>query len=586
MATPSAPTWTFTVAVAATPSPTPVATAVATASPSAAPTRAVPATPVPSIAPTPAPSDEGSSTGSGSDALLPIIVALIILGAGAAYLLSRRNRPPEPPASPEPPGPARTARPHVIRDGLGRTTARVSGVFVRALGLALGLAVFLPATVAAHSLNATYTSRLPLAVYLVGAATTVALSFIFVIVRDVRAAPPDLAAEGSLPPAWIRYPLRAIGLLGWVWIIAQGIAGNTSDADVATLFLWVYGWVGLAMICAIVGPVWQFLDPFSTLHDLGAAVLGRLGVQGWAIADYPARIGRWPATVGFAFFVWLELVVFAGASTLFIVLVGYTALTLAMMAQFGRDEWRSQGETFTVWFRLLGRLAHWRLVDEEGRVHPRAFGSGLLEPGWSAADVTLVAFGVSSIIFDGLSQTESFFSLFGAPAILERTLLLFGFMGIVVLLAFAVAQTVGFGAIGAGLLPIAVGYLIAHYLTYLLIDGQRILIAISDPLQRGSNLFGTAFHTPSGDWLPPGLVWTIQLAAVVGGHMLGAWGGHVVAVADAPPGMSTAALRRRQVPLAVVMVCLTTLTLWSLGQAIVVAPPDGASGQVPAVARL
>jgi hypothetical protein len=37
--------------------------------------------------------------------------------------------------------------------------------------------------------------------------------------------------------------------------------------------------------------------------------------------------------------------------------------------------------------------------------------------------------------------------------------------------------------------------------------------------------------------------------------------------------MSAAALRRRQLPLAVVMVSLTTLTLWSLGQAIVVTPP-------------
>jgi len=123
------------------------------------------------------------------------------------------------------------------------------------------------------------------------------------------------------------------------------------------------------------------------------------------------------------------------------------------------------------------------------------------------------------------------------------------------------------------LLPIAIGYLIAHYLTYLLIDGQRILIAISDPLQQGWNLFGTAFHTPTGDWLPAGLIWTLQLAAVVGGHMLGAWGGHVVAVADAPAGMDARALRRRQIPLAVVMVTLTTLTLWSLGQAIVVTPP-------------
>ena len=84
-------TWTFTVAVAPTPSPTPVATAA----PSAAPT-AAPATPLPSVAPTPVPSADGGSTGSGSDVLLPIIIALIVLGAGAAYLLSRRNRPPDP----------------------------------------------------------------------------------------------------------------------------------------------------------------------------------------------------------------------------------------------------------------------------------------------------------------------------------------------------------------------------------------------------------------------------------------------------------------------------------------------------------
>jgi hypothetical protein len=453
----------------------------------------------------------------------------------------------------------------------------LAGRVSAALGLALGLAATLPAAVAAHSLNATYTSRLPLAVYVVGAATTVALSFVFVIVRDVRAAPPDLTSPGTLPPAWLRYGLRALGLVGWGWIIAQGIAGGSSDGEVASLFLWVYGWVGLAIVCALIGPAWHFLDPFSTLHDLGAALLRGLHVQGWAAADYPERLGRWPATISFAVFVWLELVLQAGPSTLFVVLVGYTAFTLAMMAQFGRDEWRSRGETFTVWFRLLGRLAWFRLVDEEGRVHRRTFGSGLLEPGWSAADVTLVAFGVSSIIFDGLSQTQQFFDLFGAPGILEKTLILAGFMGIVVLLAFGVARTVGLGAIGAGLLPIAVGYLIAHYLTYLLIDGQRILIAISDPFQKGWDLFGTAFHEPTGAWLPPGLVWTVQLAAVVGGHMLGAWGGHVVAAADAPPGISAPALRRRQLPLAVVMVGLTTLTLWSLGQAIVVTPTTGAA---------
>ena len=466
--------------------------------------------------------------------------------------------------------------------------SRLAARLGAAIGLALGLAAALPAAVAAHNLNPTYQSRLPLAVYVVGAATTVALSFAFVIVRDVRAAPPDLDAPGTMPPAWIRYPLRFLGLFGWAWIVAQGLAGGTSDGDVATLFLWVYGWVGVAILCALVGPVWHFLDPFSTLHDLGASVLARLNVEGWEPADYPERLNRWPATIGFAVIVWLELVIQAGPTTLFVVLVGYTAYTLAMMAQFGRDEWRSHGEIFTVWFRLLGRLAWFRLVDEDGRVAKRTFGSGLLEPGWSAADVTLAAFGVSSIIFDGLSQTQPFFDVFGAPGVLEKTLIMLGWMGLVALLAFAVARTVGLGAIGAGLLPIAVGYLIAHYLTYLLIDGQRILIAISDPFQKGWDIFGTAFHQPSGAWLPPGLVWTVQLAAVVGGHMLGAWGGHVVAAADAPRGITAPALRRRQLPLAVVMVGLTSLTLWSLGQAIVVAAPaaDAAGAALAAAARI
>jgi len=466
----------------------------------------------------------------------------------------------------------------VSRGSRAGLPARIIGRIVAASGLALGLGVALPAAVAAHTLNATYTSRLPLAVYLVGAATTVALSFAFVIVRDVRAAPPVLEGTGSLPPAWLRYLLRSIGLIGWGWIIVQGLAGGSSDANVASLFLWVYGWVGVAMLCATVGPVWHFLDPFSTLHDLGAALLRAIHFEGWAAADYPERLGRWPAVAGFAVFVWLELVIQAGPATLFIVLVGYTALTLAMMAQFGRDEWRSQGETFTVWFRLLGRLAYFRLVDEDGRVQRRTFGSGLLEPGWTAADVTLVALGVSSIIFDGLSQTEPFFQLFGARGVAVKTILLFGFLGIVVLMAFAVARTVGLGAIGAGLLPIALGYLVAHYLTYLLINGQYIIVAVSDPLQKGADLFGTAFYTPSGAWLPPGLVWTAQLAAVVGGHMLGAWGGHVVAVANAPVGLRAPALRRRQLPLAIVMVSLTTLTLWSLGQAIIVAPTTAEAG--------
>ena len=60
-----------------------------------------------------------------------------------------------------------------------------------------------------------------------------------------------------------------------------------------------------------------------------------------------------------------------------------------------------------------------------------------------------------------------------------------------------------------------------------------------------------------------------MLAAVVGGHVLGAWAGHVVAVRDAP---DRADIRMRQLPLAALMVGLTATTLWSLGQQIVKEP--------------
>jgi hypothetical protein len=281
----------------------------------------------------------------------------------------------------------------------------------------------------------------------------------------------------------------------------------------------------------------------------------------------------------FVFATWLELVLRQGTGRpLFISVMGYTAYTLAMMAQFGRDTWRDNGEAFGVWFRILNRLAPFALADEDGRLRRRSFGGGLFEGGWSHADIAMVGLGTGSILFDGLSQTAPWYDVFGAPGAGLHTIQLFAFLAILVGAGLLLTRVVGLAATGAGLLPIAVGYLIAHYLTYLLIDGQVIIAALSDPLSRGANLFGTAFYEPVSDFLAPGLVWTVQLVAVVGGHMLGAWGGHVAASRDAEAaGHDPRAVRVRQVPLAVVMVALTTITLWSLGQAVVVTPEAAAA---------
>lgn len=464
------------------------------------------------------------------------------------------------------------------------------------------LTAIAPATAAAHSLTGRYESPLPLWAYLAGAALAVGLSFAIVLLRE--GVPTDAMPVSALPermrrvPRWLAVGLRALGLIAWLWIMAQGIVGSTnSDSDVSSLFVWTYGWVVLPILCALIGPVWDLLDPFVTLHDLGASLLRRLGIRSWAKAAYPERLDVWPAVIGFFVFVWLELVLqFArGGRPLALIVFAYTAFTLVMMAQFGRDAWRRRGETFTVWFDTVGRLAPLAWVEGETRrlVRRRPFGSGLIDASWTRARVALVAVATGAILFDGISQTQIWFEAVGTPGVAIATVQLALFLGLVTAAALAVARVVGLAAMGAGLVPIALGYLLAHYITSVLLDSQRIVTALSDPFQLGWNLLGTTGYEPDDSWLPGAAAWGLQLLAVVGGHVLGAWFGHRAAVIEAaqaatpgPKRHSAAdraaeairATRLRQVPLAVLMVCLTALTLWSLGQNIVHSAGGGILG--------
>ena len=86
-------TWTFTVAVRATPSSTPVTSGSAPpASSEPSPTASAPAT-TPSPSPSASPTDPASSV---SDVALPIIAALAVVLIGAGALLRRGRRPSSP----------------------------------------------------------------------------------------------------------------------------------------------------------------------------------------------------------------------------------------------------------------------------------------------------------------------------------------------------------------------------------------------------------------------------------------------------------------------------------------------------------
>jgi len=158
-----------------------------------------------------------------------------------------------------------------------------------AMAAAVIALVLTPATAFGHGLSGLYESPLPLEVYLAGAAAAVALSFAIAFASQRRWQP---SAPGAVihAPRVLIVALKAIGLVALLWILAQVVIGGSSDAEVDTLFTWVYGWVGVAIISALIGPVWSWLDPFSTIYDAGAWIGRGLGLSGWRQSTYPPAL--------------------------------------------------------------------------------------------------------------------------------------------------------------------------------------------------------------------------------------------------------------------------------------------------------
>jgi hypothetical protein len=122
------------------------------------------------------------------------------------------------------------------------------------------------------------------------------------------------------------------------------------------------------------------------------------------------------------------------------------------------------------------------------------------------------------------------------------------------------------------LVPISLAYHIAHYFSYLAIGGQYIIPSLSDPLGRGSNLFGTAAYQANVGIVSPWLQWSVAVIAVVVGHVIAVAIAHVTALRFY--GCRRMALVS-QIPMLVLMVSYTMLSLWILSQPIVETAPAG-----------
>ena len=333
-----------------------------------------------------------------------------------------------------------------------------------------------------------------------------------------------------------------LGLVVW-----SGLTGvQVASANFAPTFVYVVFWLGLVPVSLILGDVFRALNPWRAI---GRAVAGvaSFAARGPLPAplSYPERAGHWPAVAGIVAFALLELVASNGTEpeTVAIAALVYSAATFVAMALYGVEAWCDRGEAFGVYFNLFSRISPLaRRGEEIGLRRPLSGLSGLRTgPG----TVPLLAVMIGSVTFDGASEAplwtgivpnvNDFMASLGLSPeqALEATFLV-GLIGAIVLvygfyrLGIAGARSVGGSLSGerlaklfaAALVPIALAYVAAHYMTYLVFQGQAMSFLASNPLGRdGVDIFGTAGNAIDYSVLGATAVWYWQVAFVVVGHV-------------------------------------------------------------------
>lgn len=438
-----------------------------------------------------------------------------------------------------------------------------------------GILALVPAIAGAHAVGRAFVLLLPTAYYMAGGALAVAVSFIFLAL-----APGALRRfHGRVRvrfcwPAW-HGGIRWLAFAGFAGLVVTGLLGPTDPAKNALpVVLWTLWWVGYTALTALAGDSWGLLNPWSA----PVALLRRLGLR--PVARLSPRIGYWPALAGLFGFVWFEVVSLAPADPRGLARAAflYWLIHLGAMLAFGERRWRARGETFSVFFRLIGRIAPLRF-------HRRGLALGwpgarlVRAPALPVSGWLFVTSIIASVSFDGLSGTFFWLARLGinplafpgrSAVVVENSLGL-GAAWVVLALVYAGAVMAGLwlargrvvptrapGRIGMTLLPIALAYHLAHYLTALLLQGQYAAAIIARGLGLGHVHVSASFLN---DMDSVTLIWQAQTALIVGGHVLAVIAAHGVAL-EIVGGARPAALS--QLPLAVLMVGLTLLGLWLL----------------------
>jgi hypothetical protein len=442
-----------------------------------------------------------------------------------------------------------------------------------------------------HGLGGAKDLPIPASLAIAGGTAALIVSFCVLVLawRKPRYAGPDTGpgpvAGRPLPaplarlidsPAWA-WALRVLGLLVAGWFVWALTAGPDLVTNPVFGMFYVLLWVGIVPASVLFGRVFRAISPVRTLNLLFARATGGDPARG--LMPYPAALGSWPAAVGLFAFVWLELVnphsAYLGPVRVW--LAAYVAVMLIGAAVFG-DTWLSRADPFEAYSDLLSKLSPWaRRTD--GTLVWRSPLANLATTQARPGLVAMVAVLFGSTAFDSYKDTvrwvrfvDDLSESFGSAELLN-TLALLGFCAAIGVSFTIASRTTSVdpktgpahralpSLLAHSVVPIIVGYMTAHYLSFFVEQGQTTLIQLSDPMVTGQNLLGTA-NWSVNYWLSyhPSTLADIKVLSVVVGHILGVVAAHDRALEVLPKRHQVVG----QLGLLVIMVAYTATGLYLL----------------------
>ena len=315
---------------------------------------------------------------------------------------------------------------------------------------------------------------------------------------------------------------KLFGIIILFLLVAPGIFGDeSSKTSVAPLILWVFLWIGVPVLGLLFGDIYSKFNPLN-LFSLKS--------------DKPESV--YFACILFIGLTWFELVWRRPGNPLNIAVVLITLFVCVNLLRYFLKKSLIEVDPLLLLHYLYSKL---KLFNSKPYFRSLLDNIGNLAKLKGIEYFVLLMIG--TVTYDGLRETTFWYNQFGSRTDdmgFSTMMFLIMNLGTILFYRFACFFAIKVGGsdlelnhvsnlFGHTMLPIAFAYHVTHYLTLLLFESQTFFYRFNDPIGIGMNVLNVEEPTINY-FIEPLVIWGIQVAVTLLGHMLSVVLAHDLAV--------------------------------------------------------